>query len=110
MIKIGIFAGFKALFEAMLTIDGFSLTSSSQKLSLLSRSEGGGGGGGETRSGTEKRVVYHLPQIPGNSGWDVNGKRFFGSSHWKIPGTNGSSEKVVPFFPLGRSEWKFVDH
>ena len=20
-----------------------------------------------------------------NSGWDVNGKRFFGSSHWKIP-------------------------
>ena len=31
------------------------------------------------------RVVYHLQQIPGNSGWDVNGKRFFGSSHWKIP-------------------------
>ena len=38
-----------------------------------------------------------MPQIPGNSGWDVNGKRFFGSSHWKIPGTNGNSEKVVPF-------------
>ena len=37
------------------------------------------------------------PQIPGNSGWDVNGKHFFGSSHWKIPGTNGNSEKVVPF-------------
>ena len=32
------------------------------------------------------RVVSHLPQIPGNSGWDVNGKRFFGSSYWKIPG------------------------
>ena len=40
-------------------------------------------------------VVYHLPQIPGNSGWDVNDKRFFGSSHWKIPGTGGNSEKVV---------------
>ena len=55
-------------------------------------------------------VVYHLPQIPGNSGWDVNGKRFFGSSHWKIPRTNGNSEKVVSFSPLGRSEWKFVYH
>ena len=31
-------------------------------------------------------AVSHLPQIPGNSGWGVNGKRFFGSSHWKIPG------------------------
>ena len=55
-------------------------------------------------------VVYHLPQIPGNSGWDVNGKRFFGSSHWKIPGTNGNSEKVVPFSRSGCSEWKFVYH
>ena len=56
------------------------------------------------------KVVYHLPQIPGNSGWDVNGKQFCGSSHWKIPGTNGNSEKVVPFSRLGRSEWKFVYH
>ena len=55
-------------------------------------------------------VVYHLPQIPGNSGWDVNGKQFFGSSHWKIPGTNGNSEKVVPFPRLGRSAWEFVYH
>ena len=55
-------------------------------------------------------VVYHLPQISGNSGWDVNGKRFCGSSHWKIPATNGNSEKVVAFFRLGRSEWKFVYH
>ena len=31
---------------------------------------------------------------------------FFGSSHWKIPGTNGNSEKVVPFSRLGLSEWK----
>ena len=53
-------------------------------------------------------VVYHLPQIPGNSGWDVNGKRFFGSSHWKIPGTNGNSEKVVLFSRWEHSEWKFV--
>ena len=47
-------------------------------------------------------VVYNLPQIPGNSGWDVNGKPFFDSSHWKIPETNGNSEKVVPFSRLGR--------
>ena len=52
----------------------------------------------------ETAVVYHLPQIPGNSGWDVNGEQFFGSSHWKIPWTNGNSEKVVPFSRLGRSE------
>ena len=56
------------------------------------------------------KVVYHLPQIPGNFGWDVNGKRFLGASQWKIPGTNGNSEKVVPFSRLGRSEWKFVYH
>ena len=56
------------------------------------------------------QVVYHLLQIPGNSGWDVSGKRFFGSSHWKIPGTNGNSEKVVPFSRSGCSEWKFVYH
>ena len=55
-------------------------------------------------------VVYHLLQIPGNSCWDVNGKRFFGSSHWKIPGTKGNSENVVPFSRLGRSERKFVYH
>ena len=55
-------------------------------------------------------VVYHLKHIPGTSGWDVDGKRLFGLSHWKIPGTNGTSEKVVPFSPLGRSEWKFVYH
>jgi len=51
-----------------------------------------------------------LPQIPGNSGWDVNCKRFFDSSHWKIPRTNGYSEKVVLFSRLGGSEWKFVHH
>ena len=55
-------------------------------------------------------VVHHLPQILGNFGWGVNGKRFFGSTHWKIPGTNGNSERVVPFSRLGLSEWKFVYH
>ena len=53
-------------------------------------------------------VVYHLPKIPRNFFWDVNGKRFFGSSHCKIPRT--SSEKVVPISRLGRSEWIFVYH
>ena len=63
-----------------------------------------------TQERLETMVVYHLPQIPGNSGWDVNSKVFFGSSHRKIPGTNGKTEKVVPFSRLGRSEWKFVHH
>ena len=31
---------------------------------------------------------------------------FFGSSHWKIPGPNGNSEKLVLFSWLGHSEWK----
>ena len=61
-------------------------------------------------NGAQYGFSHHLPQIPGNSGWDVNGKRFFGSSRGKIPGTNGNSEKVVPFSRLGRSEWKFVYH
>ena len=55
-------------------------------------------------------TIYDV-QIPGNSAcWNVNGKRFFGSSHWKIPGTNGNSEKVVLFSRLGLSECKFVYH
>ena len=53
-------------------------------------------------------VVYHLPKIPRNFFWDVNGQRFFGWSHCKIPGT--SSEQVVPISRLGRSEWLFVYH
>ena len=31
-------------------------------------------------------VVYHLPQIPGNSGRDVNSKRFFWFVPLEIPG------------------------
>ena len=36
----------------------------------------------------ESRIVYHLPQIPGNSCWDVNGKCFYflGRPTWKLPG------------------------
>ena len=59
--------------------------------------------GPSLRSSDLTKVVYHLPPIPGNSCWDVNGKRFYGSSQWKIPGTNGNSERVVPFSRLGRS-------
>ena len=58
----------------------------------------------------ENMVVYHLPQIPGNSFRDLNGKRFCGSSRWKITGRNRNSEKVVPFSRLGSSEGKFVYH
>ena len=46
-------------------------------------------------------VVYHLPQIPGNSGLDVNGKRFFGSTHWKIPRDKRKFWKGSPVFPIG---------
>ena len=52
---------------------------------------------------------YHLPQIPGNFGWEINGKRLFGSSHWKIPGANGNSENGLLlttlriFFPSVRN-------
>ena len=45
------------------------------------------------------QVVYHLPQIPGNSGWDVNGNAFL---------VRSTGKKVVPFSRLGRSEWRFV--
>ena len=58
--------------------------------------------GPSPRSRDLNTVVYHLPQIPGNSCWDVNDKRFYGSSQWKIPGTKQNSEKVVPFSRLGR--------
>ena len=46
-------------------------------------------------------VVYHLPQFPGNSRWDVNGKRFFGSSYWKISPDKQKFWKGSPVFPVG---------
>ena len=46
-------------------------------------------------------------KISGISGSAVDGTRFVGSSHWKIPRKSGKSKKVVPFsrleFPNGMS-------
>ena len=51
--------------------------------------------------------AFHLLKISGISGSAVNGTRFVGSSHWKIPRKGGKSKKVVPFsrveFPNGIS-------
>ena len=51
--------------------------------------------------------AFHLVKISGISGSGVNGTRFVGSSHWKIPRKSGKSKKVVPFsrleFPNGMS-------
>ena len=54
--------------------------------------------------------AFHLVKIFGNFGSAVNGKRFVGSSHWKIPGKSGKSKKVGPFSRLERSERNFVFH
>ena len=56
---------------------------------------------------TESKGAFHLVKIYGISGSAVNGTRFVGSSHWKIPRKSGKSKKVVPFsqleFPNGIS-------
>ena len=48
--------------------------------------------------------AFQLIKISGSA---VNGTRFVGSSHWKIPRKSGKSKKVVPFsrleFPNGIS-------
>ena len=45
--------------------------------------------------------TFHLVKISLIFGSAVNGTRFVGSSHWKIPGKSGKSEnKVGPFFRL----------
>ena len=44
--------------------------------------------------------AFHLHKISGISGSAVNGTRFVGSSHWKIPRKSGKSKKVVPFSRL----------
>ena len=51
-------------------------------------------------------VVVYLPftKISGKSGWKVNGTRPFRSSQQKISGSNGTSEKVVLFFPMEYSK------
>ena len=51
--------------------------------------------------------ALNLVKISGISGSAVNGTRFVGSSHWKIPRKSGKSKKVGPFsrleFPNGMS-------
>ena len=51
--------------------------------------------------------AFHLLKISGISSSAINGKRFVGSFHWKIPRKSGKSKKVVPFsrleFPNGIS-------
>ena len=51
--------------------------------------------------------AFHLVKISRISGSAVNGTRFVGSSHWKIPRESGKSKKVSPFsrleFPNGMS-------
>ena len=50
---------------------------------------------------TGTKVVYHLPQIPGNFGWDVDGKRFF----FLVPLENSRDKRKFwngsPVFPVG---------
>ena len=51
--------------------------------------------------------AFHLVKISAISVSEVNGTRFVGSSHWKIPRKSGKSKKVGPFsrleFPNGMS-------
>ena len=54
--------------------------------------------------------VFRLPKDCGNSGWDVNGTRLFGSSHWKNFGKSGTSGNVVPFSRWKLPTVKFVFH
>ena len=41
--------------------------------------------------------TLHLVKISGNFGSAVSGKRFIGSSHWKIPGKSGKSKRQARF-------------
>ena len=64
-------------------------------------------GNSDRENGPSFLGAYHLVKISGISGSAVNGTRFVGSSHWKIPRKSGKSKKVVPFsrleFPNGMS-------
>ena len=50
---------------------------------------------GGFRSEVVSVVVYHLLKVSGKSGWKVNGTHLFGSFHWKISGSNRTSEKPI---------------
>ena len=58
----------------------------------------------------ESKVVYHLPKFSGKSSWEVNGTRLFGSFHWEISGSSGTSGKVVLFFRMVYSQQKSMFH
>ena len=49
--------------------------------------------------------AFHLVKISGPA---LNGTRFVGSSHRKIPRKSGKCKKGGPVFPVGISEWNFV--
>ena len=55
-------------------------------------------------------VVCHVQKVSGKSCWKVNGTRLFGSFQWKIPGNNGTSDKVVLVIRTECSQRKFVFH
>ena len=61
----------------------------------------------EMANGYEIEGAFHLLNISIISVSAVNGTRFVGSSHWKIPRKSAKSKKVVPFsrleFPNGIS-------
>ena len=63
----------------------------------------------QSEAGTQT-VVYHLQNYSRKSGSKVNGARLFGSSQWKISGSNGTCEKVVLFFRMEYSNRKLVIH
>ena len=63
-----------------------------------------------THSGKYIMVVYHLQKDSGKLSWKVDGTRLFGSFQRKISGSNGTSEKVVLFFPTEYFKQKFVFH
>ena len=59
----------------------------------------------QIRNHSRSLGAFHLVKISGIFGSAVNGTRFVGSSHWKIPRKSGKSKKVGPFsrleFPNG---------
>ena len=50
--------------------------------------------------------IFQLPKNSGNSGWNVNGTRLFGSKPLEIFQNKWNSWKGRPVFPLETSQWK----
>ena len=59
----------------------------------------------QIRNHSRSLGAFHLVKISGIFGSAVNGTRFVGSFHWKIPRKSGKSKRVGPFsrleFPNG---------